>query len=72
MRSSNLPLVFIYSICLLFVGCAIGMHWHGSPATALCVAILGAALFVLHDLVMILMWFSATAIWTQMVAKSGK
>lgn len=72
MRSGNLLLVFIYSLSLLLIGCAIGMHWRVSPATAVCLAILGAALFVLHELVTVLVWFWATAAWTRMVAKSGK
>lgn len=72
MRSGNLLLVFIYSLSLLLVGCAIGIHWRGSPSTALCLAILGAALFVLHELVTLLCWFWATAAWTRIVAKNGK
>jgi hypothetical protein len=72
MQSGNLLLVFIYSLSLLLIGCAVGMHWRGSPSVALCVTILGAALFVLHELMTVLLWFGATAAWAQMVTKSGK
>jgi hypothetical protein len=33
---------------------------------------LGAALFVLHELVTVLLWFGATAALTRMVTKNGK
>jgi hypothetical protein len=72
MRSRNLLLVFLYSLSLLLIGCALGMHWRGSPATVVCAAILGATLFVLHEFVALLLWVGATAAWTQLVAKSGK
>src|ERR1035438_10530403 len=62
MQSGNLLLVFIYSLSLLLIGCAVGMHWRGSPSVALCITIFGAALFVLHELVMFLLWFGATAV----------
>ena len=55
MQSGNLLLVFIYSLSLLVIGCAIGMHWRRSPSVALCLTILGAALFVLHELVTVLL-----------------
>ncbi len=69
--SGNLLLVFIYSLFMLLFGCAIGMHWHGSPATVLCLAILGAALWVLHELITVLLWFGVTAAWTRMAAKTA-
>lgn len=72
MQSSNLLLVFIYSLALLFVGCAIGMYFRGSPSVALSIAILGAALFVLHEVVTLLIWFGSAAVWTRMAAKNGK
>ena len=72
MQSPNLLLVFIYSLSLLLIGCAIGMQWHGSPSTAMSAAILGAALFVLHELVTMLLWFAATAVLTRMMTKNGK
>lgn len=68
----NSLLIFIYSLFLLLFGCAIGMHWHGSPATALCLTLLGAALWVSHELLTVLLWFGATAVWTSIVTKNGK
>jgi multisubunit Na+/H+ antiporter MnhB subunit len=72
MTSGNLFLIFIQSVFMLLFGCTIGMHWHGSPGTAFCLTILGAALWVLHELITVLLWFGATAFWTRMVAKNGK
>jgi hypothetical protein len=71
MTSGNLLLVFIYSLFMLLFGCAIGMHWHGSPTTALCLAILGAALWVFHELITVLLWFGVTAAWTRMATKTA-
>lgn len=71
-RSPNLLLVFLYSLFLLLIGCAIGIHWSASPATASCLAILGASVFVLHELVTVLFWFGVTAFWIRMRGKSGR
>lgn len=73
MTSGNLLLVFIHSLFMLLFGCAIGMHWHGAPATVLCLTILGAALWAFHELITVLLWFGIPASWTRMVAnaKSG-
>jgi hypothetical protein len=72
MQSVNLLLVFIYSLSLLLVGCAIGMHWRGSPSIAICTTILGATLFVLHELMTVLLWFHTIAYWNRMMTKGGK
>ena len=72
MQSGNLLLVFIYSLSLLLIGCAVGMHWRGTPSVAICLSILGAALFVLHELVTVLVWFGTTAVLTRTITKSGK
>jgi hypothetical protein len=42
-------LIFIYSLALLLIGCAIGIHWRTSPCVAVCLALLGALLTVIHD-----------------------
>ncbi|UWZ85153.1 hypothetical protein [Occallatibacter riparius] len=70
--SGNLVLVFIHSLFLLLLGCAIGMHWRGTPATALCLAVLSAALWVFHEVLTVLLWFGVTAAWTKMVANDKK
>ena len=72
MQSGNLLLVFIYSLSLLLIGCAVGMHWRGAPSVAICLSILGAALFVLHELVTVLVWFGTTAVLTRTITKNGK
>jgi hypothetical protein len=61
MQSGNLFLVFIHTVSMLLIGCAIGMHWRGSLSIAICLTILGAALFVLHEVVTMLLWIGATA-----------
>lgn len=39
------PLVIaIYSAALLLIGCAVGMHWARTPATAIWLAIAGSLL----------------------------
>jgi membrane protein YdbS with pleckstrin-like domain len=43
-------LIFIYSLALLLVGCAIGMHWYQSRASAIWIAVAAAALMVVHDM----------------------
>jgi galactitol-specific phosphotransferase system IIC component len=43
-------LIFIYSLVLLLIGCAIGMHWDQSRASAIWIAVAAAALMVVHDM----------------------
>jgi branched-subunit amino acid permease len=43
-------LIFIYSLALLLIGCAIGMHCYQSRASAIWIAIAAAALIVVHDM----------------------
>jgi hypothetical protein len=70
MQSGNLLPVFIYSLSLLLIGCALGMHWRGTPLVAICLTTLGAALFVLHELVTFLLWFGAATVLTRMMTKN--
>lgn len=58
---ANPLLIFVWSLAMLLLGCAIGLHWRTTPGMALCIAALGAALMVLHDLGMSLVWFTVTA-----------
>lgn len=57
---ANPFLVFVYSLAILLVGCAIGMHWKGSPELALSLVIGGATAMVIHDLVSGFLMFWAT------------
>lgn len=42
-------LIFIYSLALLLTGCAIGMHWNQSRASAMWITVAAASLMVVHD-----------------------
>lgn len=50
-------LILLYSLALLLLGCAIGIHWHDSPWGASKVAFLGAMLMIIHD------WMTTTAMF---------
>lgn len=56
---SNPLLVFIYSLSLLLAGCAIGMHWYQSRASAIWIAVAAASLMVVHDMFAGMIWCSA-------------
>ena len=43
-------LIFVYSMALLLIGCAIGMHWYQSRASAIWIAVAATALMVMHDM----------------------
>jgi hypothetical protein len=60
-------LIFIYSLALLILGGAIGIRW-GATWGALRVALIGAALMIVHDwiLTVILLWRAAKS------ARSGR
>ncbi len=50
-------LILLYSLALLLMGCAIGIHWHDSLWGASKVALLGAVLMIIHD------WMTAAAMF---------
>jgi hypothetical protein len=56
-------LIFIWSLSMFLIGCAIGTHWHPSLTVALWIAISGAALAVIHDLCQAFMLCALTAWW---------
>ena len=58
---ANPFLIFIWSLAMLSLGCAIGIHWSTTPDMAFCVAAIGALLMVIHDMVMSVLWFMAAA-----------
>jgi hypothetical protein len=60
-------LIAIYSAALLLIGCAVGIHWAHTPATALCLAIAGGVLMAVHDTATGLIWFWLTARWAHSV-----
>lgn len=53
-------LIFVYSLVLLLIGCAIGMHWHQSPACAVWIVVAAASLMVIHDMFTGLIFASVT------------
>jgi hypothetical protein len=72
MQLANPALIFIYSLVLLLIGCAIGMHWSKSPGTAILIAICAALLMVIHDLLTGFIWMGITVKWTQDVRKKAE
>lgn len=67
LRLANPALIFVYSLVLLLVGCAIGIHWSKSSGTAVGITICAALLMVIHDILEGLIWFGITAKWTRAV-----
>jgi hypothetical protein len=55
--------ITFYGTALLLIGCAVGMHWAHTPATALGLAIAGGLLMATHDTAMGFLWFWVTALW---------
>jgi hypothetical protein len=55
--------IFIHSVALLLLGCAIGMHWHQSRSTAIWMAVSGAVLIVINEMISALILFYFTALW---------
>jgi multisubunit Na+/H+ antiporter MnhB subunit len=62
----NPLLIFVWSLAMLMLGCAIGIYWKATPGMAFCLVALGAVLMVIHDMAMGLLWFAVTA---KMVAR---
>lgn len=54
-------LIFIHSVSLLMIGCAIGMHWHQSRSAAFWIAISGAVLTVIYESISGFIWCCFTA-----------
>ena len=61
----NPILIMVYSTALLFIGCAVGMHWAHTPATALWLCIAGGLLMAVHDTATGVLWFWLTARWAR-------
>jgi hypothetical protein len=61
-RLGHPVLIFIHSLALLLIGIAIGMHWQSRPA-AVWIAISGAVLIVINEMISCFWWVSLTAWW---------
>jgi hypothetical protein len=58
----NNPLITLLGAFGIFViGIVIGAHWHPPASTAIWMALSGALLVVLHDLLYALVWMSITS-----------
>jgi len=62
-RFGNPVLIFLYSCALLLFGCFAGMRWVKSLTAAIEIAILGATLLVIHDLLVALFSLLAARVW---------
>ena len=69
LQLANPVLIFMYSLVLLLLGCAIGMHWSKSPRLAIWFAVGAALLMVIHDLLEGIIWFGITVKKTQALIK---
>jgi hypothetical protein len=69
---ANPVLIFIWSLSMLLIGCAIGMHWSGARGTAIWIAVCGALLMVIHDFAEGLIWIGIAAAWIQKTQKGRR
>jgi hypothetical protein len=58
-------LIFAHSLGLLLIGCAIGMHWHRSHSVAIWIAVSGAVLIVINEMISGIWWVFLTTWWIQ-------
>jgi hypothetical protein len=70
-RLGHPVLIFIHSLALLLIGCAIGMHWHQSHSVAIWIAFSGAVLIVINEMISGFWWMSLTAWWIRKHRHSG-
>jgi membrane protein YdbS with pleckstrin-like domain len=68
----NPVLIFVYSLAILLLGCAIGMHWYQSRASAIWIAVAAAALMVVHDMLTGLLFASLTFRRFQKEQRAGR
>jgi hypothetical protein len=70
-RLGHPVVIFIHSVALLLLGCAIGMHWHHSRTTALWIAVTGGVLIVINETISALILFYFTALWIRKSKYAG-
>ena len=70
-RLGHPVVIFIHSVALLLIGVAIGAHWHQSYLTPIWIAISGALLVVINELISGFWWVSITAWWIHKHGRSG-
>ena len=64
-------LIFIHSLALLLIGCAIGMHWHRSHSIAIWIAFSGAVLIVINEMISGFIWVILITTWIHKCQHSG-
>lgn len=62
-RLGDPGLIFMHSVALPLIGVAIGMHWHQSGSTAIWIAVSGAMLIVINEMISGFFWSTLTALW---------
>ena len=72
MRLGDPLLIFVYSLSLLLLGGAIGIHWHATPATAIGLTFAVASLMVLHDTLTSMIWFSIAVKCAQRATEAAR
>ena len=70
-RLGHPVVIFIHSVALLLIGCAIGMHWHQSHSAAIWIAVSGAVLVVINEMISCFWWVSLTAWWIGKNKRAG-
>jgi hypothetical protein len=70
-RLGHPVVIFIHSVALLLIGCAIGMHWHQSHSAAIWIAVSGAVLIVINEMISCFWWVSLTAWWIGKNKRAG-
>jgi hypothetical protein len=63
--------IFVHSLALLLIGCAIGSHWHTSRTAAILIAVSGAALVVINEMISGFFWVSITTLWIHKIKRAG-
>jgi hypothetical protein len=70
-RLGHPVLIFIHSVALLLIGVAIGMHWHQSRSSAIWIAVSGALLIVINEMITGFIWLFFTALWIRKNKHAG-
>jgi hypothetical protein len=70
-RLGHPVIIFIHSLALLLIGVAIGMHWHQSRSSAIWIAVSGALLIVINEMITGFVIFFCTARWIHKQRHSG-
>lgn len=65
-------LIFIHTLSVFLMGDAVGIFWRKEPVTVFSLALLSAALMVVHDTFMTLIWAWAAARWVQTAKEQSK